>query len=70
MSIDLDVRIAIQRSHGVGYLLFDRCDMLARDLESRFGLIIDLTRGEIVRNQRFLAIILALIISGGILGRL
>jgi len=47
-----------------GDLLLDRCDVLASDLEIRLGPVIDLTRSEIVGNQRFLALILALIISG------
>ena len=68
--LDLDIRVAVQGDHGVGDLLFDRCDVLAGDLESRLGLVIDLTRGEVVGNQRFLAVKLALIVSGGILGRL
>ena len=37
MAIDLDIRIAVQRNDGVGDLLFDRCDVLAGDLEIRLG---------------------------------
>ena len=37
MAIDLDIRIAVQRDDGVGDLLFDRCDVLAGDLEIRLG---------------------------------
>jgi hypothetical protein len=47
-----------------GDLLLDRCDVLATGLEIRLGPVINLTRSEIVGNQRFLVLIVALIISG------
>ena len=53
-----------------GDLLLDRCDVLASDLEIRLGPVIDLTRRIIRGDQHFLALILALVISGRILGRL
>ena len=39
MAIDLDIGIAVQRGHGIGDLVFDRCDVLARDLEIRLGFV-------------------------------
>ena len=54
VAIDLDIRIAVQRCHGVGDLLFDRCDVLTGDLEIRLGSVIDLTRRKIVSDKRFL----------------
>ena len=54
MTIDLDIWIAVQRGHGIGDLLFGRCDVLTGDLEIRVGLIIHLARRPTVRDERFL----------------
>jgi hypothetical protein len=44
--------------------------VLAGHLERRLGLVVDLTRGVVVGNQRFLAVVLALVKSSRILGGL
>ena len=70
MAIDLDIRIAVQRGHGVGDLLFDRCDVLTGDLEIRIGLVIDLARRPTVSDQRFPSRIFKLVEVHGIDRRL
>ena len=61
MAIDLDIRIAVQRGHGVGDLLCGRCDVLTGDLEIHVGLVIDLARCPTVRDERFPSRILTLV---------
>ena len=61
MAVDFDIRIAVQRSHGVGDLLLDRRDVLARDLEIHLGSVEDLTRRPTVGDERSPSRILTLI---------
>ena len=66
----VDIRIAVQRGHGVGDLLFDRCDVLTGDLEIRVGSVKDLARRPTVSDERFPSRILALVEVRGIARRL
>ena len=61
MAIDLDIRIAVQRGHGVGDLLFDRRDVLTGDLEIHVGSVKDLARRPTVSDERFPSRILTLV---------
>jgi hypothetical protein len=70
VAIDLDVRIAVQRDHGAGDLLFDRCDVLTGYLEIPLGSLIDHARGPTRGDERLLAGILTLVEVRRILGRL
>jgi len=51
-------------------LLFDRCDVLAGDLEIRLGALEHRARRKIGDDQRFLAVIFALVKGSRIPGRL
>ena len=70
MAIDLDIRITVQRGHGVGDLLADRCDVLTGDLEILVGSVIDLARRPTVSDKRFPSAILTLVEIRGIARRL
>ncbi len=61
VAIDLDIWIAVQRGHGVGDLLCDRCNVLTGHLEIHVGLVIDLARRPTIRDERFSPRILALV---------
>jgi hypothetical protein len=65
-----DIRIAVQRDHRAGDLLFDRCDVLTGDLEIRLGALIDRPRCPVRGDQRLLSGILTLTEVRGILCRL
>ena len=66
MAIDIDIRIAVQRDHGVGDLLFDRYDVLTGDLEIHVGSVKDLARRPTVGDERFPSRILTLVEVRGI----
>ena len=70
MAIDFDIRIAVQRGHGVGDLVFDRGDVLTSDLEIHIGLVKDLARRPTVGDKRFPSRILTLVEVRGSVRRL
>ena len=70
MAIDLDVRIAVQRGHGVGDLVFNRYDLLTSDLEIFVGSVKNLSRRPTISYERSPSRILTLIEVRGVACRL